>query len=185
MNKRNFRLLKNLFFSFVKIGIFTFGGGYAMIPLIKTEICEKKKWIEYEELVEIIVISESTPGSLSVNIATFIGQRLCGLTGSLIATLGLVLPSFLIISIITNLLEAFKTNAILNYALFGIRAGVLALIVGAMISMYKELKKNIFTHLVIAIGFVLIVLFNVSAFIVIVLAALAGLAYCFFKGELR
>ena len=156
-----------------------------MIPLIKTEICEKKKWIDYKELVEIIVISESTPGSLSVNIATFIGQRMCGLAGSLFATLGLVIPSFIIISIITNLLVAFKSNVILNYALFGIRAGVLALIISAMMSMYKELEKNIFTYLVIAIAFILIVVFNVSAFIVIVLAALTGLVYCFFKGELR
>lgn len=156
-----------------------------MIPLIKTEICEKKKWIDYKELVEIIVISESTPGSLSVNIATFIGQRMCGLTGSLVATLGLVIPSFIIISIITSLLEAFKANLIVNYILFGIRAGVLALIINAMISMYKELDKNIFTYIVILVGFILIVLFKFSAFVVIVLAAISGLVYCRFKGELK
>ena len=181
----NLKLLKELFFSFVKIGTFTFGGGYAMIPLIKSEIVEKKKWIEEKELMYILVISESTPGSLSVNIATFIGQKLCGLKGSLIATLGLVIPSFTIISIITNLLEAFKTNTIINYCLFGIRAGVLALIINAMVSMFSEIDKNYFSHLVMTIGFILIVFFNVSAFIVIVLAALSGLIYCFFKGELK
>lgn len=95
---------KELFYTFLKIGAFTFGGGYAMIPLIKREIVEDKKWLTDKDIFEIIVISESTPGPLAVNCATFVGSRIAGVKGALAATLGVVLPSFLVILIISQIL---------------------------------------------------------------------------------
>ena len=121
--------LFELFIMFFKIGLFTFGGGYAMISQIKEIIVEKKKWITEEELLEIITIAESTPGPIAINMATYIGYKRKKVLGSLFSTLGVVLPSFIIIFIISLFIEEFMSFKIVKYAFVGINVGVSFLII--------------------------------------------------------
>lgn len=164
-----------LFLTFMKIGVFTFGGGYAMIPLIQREISEKKKWISNDDILEVVAIAESTPGPIAVNSATFVGYKVGGFLGAFAATLGLVIPSFVIIIAIAALLNEFQSYKVVRYAFYGIRTGVLALIIKALISMYKQYKKNAVAYVVMALSFVLVAIFDVNVLIVIILCALIGL----------
>ena len=120
-----------LWWTFFKIGAFTFGGGYAMISLIQKETVENKKWITDDDILEIIAIAESTPGPIAINSATFVGFRVAGFWGSFFATLGMVMPSFVIISVLSRLVMQFSDIKAVQYAFFGIRAAVLALIIKA------------------------------------------------------
>ena len=167
--------LWNLFLTFFKIGAFTFGGGYAMIPLIQKEAVEKQKWVTDEDILEIVAIAESTPGPIAINSATFVGYRACGVLGSLCATLGVVLPSFLIILSISYVLREFQENAIVQYAFRGIRAGVLALIVKALWTMFKKCPKNWASYVVMAGAFFGVAFLNVSVLPVIICCAVFGL----------
>ena len=137
----------SLFLTFLKIGAFTFGGGYAMIPLIQKEVAEKKKWISDEDILDIIAIAESTPGPIAINSATFIGSKVAGVLGSAAATLGVVLPSFVIIAAISLVLAEFQDIKAVQYAFFGIRAGVLALIIKAFFTMFKQVTITIHMRL--------------------------------------
>ena len=114
MNKEKLRKVINLFSTFLKIGAFTFGGGYAMIPLIQKEVCENKKWVTDKDILDIIAIAESTPGPISVNTTTFVGYKLAGILGAMFATLGLILPSFIIIAIISLVLNEFESIKIVH-----------------------------------------------------------------------
>ena len=148
--------LKNaliLFTTFFKIGAFTFGGGYAMIPIIEKEMCEKHKWLKGEEILDIFAISESTPGPIAINSATFVGYRVAGTIGSFFATLGVVLPSFIIISVISLVLQQFSEYEAVQFAFNGIRAGVLALVIKAFVSMYKKCPKGLFSYIIMALAF--------------------------------
>ena len=122
------RRIFTLFTTFFRIGAFTFGGGYAMIPLIQRDVVEKHKWITDDDILEIVAIAESTPGPIAINSATFVGHRVAGFFGAFFATFGVVLPSFVIISLISLLLNEFQSITAVRYAFFGIRAGVLALL---------------------------------------------------------
>ena len=173
MNKA--KLLWRIFLAFFKIGTFTFGGGYAMIPLIQAEAAEKNGWVSDEDILEIVAIAESTPGPIAINAATFVGYRACGVIGSVCATLGVVLPSFLIILAISFVLREFQENLYVQYAFRGIRAGVLALIVKAMWGMYKKCKKNAVSYLVMAAAFILVGLAKVSALPVLAGCAVFGI----------
>ena len=168
-----------LFTSFFKIGLFTFGGGYAMIPLIQDEAVEKQKWISDDDILEILAIAESTPGPIAINSATFIGSKVAGFWGAAAATAGVVLPSFLIISIISYFLEAFKDAKVLKYAFMGIRAGVLALIVKALWGMFKKSKKDIFFYIISSIALLLTVILKLNVLIILILCATAGIIYSF------
>lgn len=141
---KKFKSLLNLFWTFFKIGLFTFGGGYAMVAVIEREIVEKRKYIGQEEFLDLIAIAESTPGPIAVNSATYIGYKLSGVLGSFFATLGVVLPSFLIIFIISFFYEKFLALEYVSYAFKGIQACVAFLIISAGIKMLKGLKKNLF-----------------------------------------
>ena len=137
------RVLK-LLFTFLKIGAFTFGGGYAMIPVIQREIVQKNKWITEDDILDIIAIAESTPGPIAINSATFVGYRVAGVLGSAVATFGVVFPAFMFIYIISFFLRQFEDLQVIKYAFMGIRAGVLSLLINALISMgKKELSKLI------------------------------------------
>ncbi len=171
--KNNKQLM--LFITFLKIGAFTFGGGYAMIPLIQKEIVENKKWLTDYEILEVIAISESTPGPIAINAATFVGYKVCGFWGALFSTFGVVLPSFLIIAGISLILQQFKNFRAVRYAFFGIRAGVLALIVKALWSMYKQCPKNIVSYIVMTAAFILVAAANVNVLFVIIGCAVFGL----------
>ena len=166
-----------LFTSFFKIGLFTFGGGYAMIPLIQDEAVEKQKWISDDDILEILAIAESTPGPIAINSATFIGSKVAGFWGAAAATAGVVLPSFLIISVISYFLEVFKDAKVLKYAFMGIRAGVLALIVKALWGMFKKSKKNLFFYIIASIALLFTLLLNLNVLIVLLFSATAGIVY--------
>ncbi len=177
--------LKNaltLFITFFKIGAFTFGGGYAMIPIIEKEMCEKHKWLKGEEILDIFAISESTPGPIAINSATFVGFRVAGVLGSFCATLGVVLPSFIVISLISLILSEFSELEPVKYAFNGIRAGVLALVIKAFYSMYKKCPKGAFSY-VLMVGafaaslFIDILGLDISIIYIIVTCAVIGLIH--------
>ena len=164
-----------LFFTFFKIGAFTFGGGYAMIPLIQKEVVDTHHWMEDSDILDIIAIAESTPGPIAINSATFVGYRAAGVLGAFLCTLGVVLPSFLIIFGLSFILRAFQDNQAVKYAFWGIRAGVLALICKAWISMYKQCPKHLFSYIVAIASFVAAALLKINVFLVILGCAVAGL----------
>ena len=174
--KQKLKLCLQLFLTFMKIGVVTFGGGYAMIPIIENEISVKKGWISGDDLLEVVAISETTPGPIAICAATFIGYKLAGVFGAFCATFGVVLPSFTIIYIISLFLRAFEQLQIIKYAFFGIRAGVLALLVKAVVSMFKKCPKNIVSYLIMAASFAAVAFFSANVIVVIVGAAVIGLA---------
>ncbi len=173
--KEKLKRLWVLFAVFFKIGAFTFGGGYAMIPLIEREIVENKKWITSQDMLDIIAIAESTPGPIAINSATFVGYKTAGVLGGAAATLGVVLPSFLIISIISFVLAEFRELKPVQYAFNGIRAGVLALIFKALWSMYKKCPKSLVSYIIMALSFVIAAFTNINVIFIIIGAALVGI----------
>jgi chromate transporter len=135
-------ILLELFITFFKIGLFTIGGGYAMIPMIKSEVVSKG-WITAQEVIDFIAISESTPGPFAINIATFIGETRYGILGAAVATLGVVLPSFIIILIVSHFVNKFLTNKYINYALDGVKPVVIGLILSvALVLIYDGIFKG-------------------------------------------
>ena len=168
--------LGKVFMTFFKIGAFTFGGGYAMIPLIQKETVENHKWVTDDDILEIIAIAESTPGPIAINSATFVGYRTCGVLGAAAATLGVVLPSFLIILGISYVLREFQELKAVRYAFNGIRAGVLALLFKALWGMYKKSPKGWAAYAVMAGSFLLTAFLHVNVLYVIIGCALFGLA---------
>lgn len=164
-----------LFLTFLKIGAFTFGGGYAMIPLIERELADNKKWITKDEILDTIAISESTPGPIAVNIATFVGYNICGGLGAFFATLGIVMPSFVIICILSILLNAYSYLTPIKYAFFGIRAGVLALVVNAFVSMFRKCPKGVKSYVIMALAFLVVTFTNANVIFIIIGCALLGL----------
>ncbi len=170
-----FKTLWQVFITFFKIGAFTFGGGYAMIPLIQKETVEHHGWVTDEDILEIIAIAESTPGPIAINSATFVGYRTCGVLGSVAATLGVVLPSFVLIYAISFVLRQFQELKAVQYAFQGIRAGVLALLCKALWGMYKKNEKNWASYLVMAGSFILTGLLDVSVLPVLIGCAVFGL----------
>ncbi len=173
--KNKDRLLP-LFLTFLKIGAFTFGGGYAMIPLIQKEVTENHKWLSDEDILNIVAIAESTPGPIAINSATFVGYMTCGVLGSVLATLGVVLPAFVVISLISLLLRNINDIQAVQYAFMGIRAGVLALVIKALISMYKQCPKNLVAYIIAGLAFAVTLLTDVSILYVIIGCAVIGLA---------
>jgi len=127
-----------MFLTFFKIGAFTIGGGYAMIPIIQQEIVDKKKWIEEEEFLDIIAISQGSPGPIAINVSIFIGYRLKGLKGAITCMLGTALPSFMIILLIAMMFFQYRNNPIVEKVFLGIRPAVVALIASAVYKMYKS-----------------------------------------------
>ncbi len=173
--KRSYKVLGKVFATFFKIGAFTFGGGYAMIPLIQKETVETHKWITDDDILEIVAIAESTPGPIAINSATFVGYRTCGVLGAAAATLGVVLPSFLIILGISYVLREFQELKAVQYAFNGIRAGVLALLFKALWGMYKKSPKGWAAYVVMAGAFLLTAILDVNVLFVIIGCALFGL----------
>lgn len=173
--KKKLGTLFDLFWTFFKIGAFTFGGGYAMISIIQKEAVEKKKWVSDDDILDVVAIAESTPGPIAINSSTFIGYKVMGVLGSAFATLGTVLPSFIIISIIAYFLNKFTSYAVVKYAFAGIRAGVLALIIKAFITMYKKSPKGAVSWTIMALSFVCVVFFDIHVIPVLIGCAIVGL----------
>jgi len=143
-----------LFITFFKTGLLTFGGGYAMIPILQKEVSEKRKWIDEREIIDILAISESTPGPIAVNTATYVGYEVAGFWGSFFATLGLVLPSFGIIFLISFFYKDFMSWTIVQAAFKGLRIGVIILLIKAVIKLKKAVKFSILSWIIFAITFI-------------------------------
>ena len=173
--KASGKVLWQVFSSFFRIGAFTFGGGYAMIPLIQNEAVEKRHWVTDEDILEVVAIAESTPGPSAINSATFVGYKAAGILGSVCATLGVVLPSFVVILILSFVLQQFQQVQAVQYAFQGIRAGVLALLVKALWTMYKKSPKGWAAYIVMGASFVLTAIFDLNVIFVIIGCAVFGL----------
>jgi len=167
----------NLFLTFLKIGAFTFGGGYAMVPLIQHEMVNKKKWISDDEMMDMIAIAESTPGPIAVNSATFVGYRINKFWGSFFATLGVILPSFVIILIISLFFENFLEIKAVADAFRGIRAGVTVLILNAGLKFFKKAPKTFIAYglMALALFLSLFVEFRYLSILLILFGFLVGL----------
>ena len=175
------KTIPTLFFTMLKIGLFTFGGGYAMIALLENEFVTKRGWLEQEEFLDVAAIAESTPGPIAINSATYIGYKQAGLLGSLVATLGMTLPSFCIIYAISLFFDAFLSLTVVACAFRGIQIAVLYLILSAGLRMLKKMEKTPFSWAVLLltlIGMVTLTLFSVklSTIVYILTGGTAGVA---------
>ena len=175
------RILFDLFITFVKIGLFTFGGGYAMLSVIEDNCVEKKKWITHDDMMNVTVIAESTPGPIAINCATFIGYRQAGILGSIAATVGIVFPSFAVILIISGFLDNFLEIEIVKNAFRGIKCAVGILIISAAVTMIKKMKKKPFPIIVLVLSTLAMLATDIfslgfSAITIIIFAALTGLS---------
>ncbi|WP_027632956.1 chromate transporter [Clostridium hydrogeniformans] len=167
-------ILIKLFLTFLKIGMFSFGGGYAMLPMIEREIVTSNGWITYSEFIDIIGISQMTPGPIAINSATFVGYKIAGVMGSIFATLGVVFFSFIIVSIATHYVIKFKDSIILKSVLTGMKPALIGLIISAFISLAKEAFVD-FKGILIAVIIALISFkTKIHPILVIVIAALLG-----------
>ena len=153
----------SLFLTMLKIGLFTFGGGYAMIALLENEFVAKKKWLEKDEFLDVAAIAESTPGPIAINAATYIGYKNAGMIGSMIATLGICIPSFVIIYAISLFFDAFLSLTLVAYAFKGIQICVVYLILTAGLKMLKHMKKTVFNMIIISVTLICMVVFSLFA----------------------
>ena len=151
----------NLFLTMMKIGLFTFGGGYAMIALLENEFVSKKKWIQREEFLDMVAIAESTPGPIAINAATYIGYKVIGVLGSLVATVAVCIPSFVIIYVISLFFDAFLSLTLVAYAFKGIQVCVIWLILSAGLKMLRQMKKTTFNILILSAVVLCMVMFSV------------------------
>ena len=173
-------ILIDLFLTFAKIGLFTFGGGYAMISLIENDCVEKKKWITHDEMMDVTVIAESTPGPIAINCATYVGYKKGRLPGAIIATLGIVLPSFIIIFLISKYFDRFLEITWVANAFRGIKIAVGILIVDAAVKMLIKMKKKPMPMIMVvcsAVAMILISIFsvNISSMVLMLVAAFIGI----------
>ena len=166
--------LFDLFWTFCKIGALTFGGGYAMLPLIQREIVENKKWSTEKEILDYYAVGQCTPGVIAVNTATFIGYKLRGIIGGIVATLGVIFPSIVIILIIATFLQNFADLAIVQSAFAGIRVAVVALIITTVVKLIKSSIKDYLGVIIAIIAFVISALIGLSPVYVVIAAALTG-----------
>ena len=179
----------SLFLTMLKIGLFTFGGGYAMIALLENEFVEKKKWIEKDEFLDVAAIAESTPGPIAINAATYIGYKNAGIIGSMIATLGICIPSFIMIYTISLFFDAFLSLTLVAYAFKGIQICVVYLILTAGLKMLAHMKKNAFNMIIISTTLSCMVVFSVfavkfSTIFYIVISGACGVAV-YLLGKIR
>ena len=182
-------VLIELFMTFAKIGLFTFGGGYAMLSIIEDICVEKKNWITHDEMMNITVIAESTPGPIAINCATYVGYKKGKLPGAILATLGVAVPSFVIIFVISMFLEGFLEIAWIAHAFQGIKLAVGILILDAALKMIRKMPKKRLQIGILIAAFAVILLINVlnlhlSSVVVMITAAFASVAF-FLAGERR
>ena len=169
-------ILLDMFVTFAKVGVITFGGGYAMLPILQREVVENKGWATEEELTDYYAIGQCTPGIIAVNTATFIGQKNKGILGGIVATLGLVFPSLVIISLLAGVIEAFSHIEWVQHAFGGIQVCVCVLIINAVVKLYKKAvvdKLTFVLFLLVALGSYFL---PISPVVFVLLAALTGIA---------
>lgn len=168
------REIIKLFLAFVKIGAVTFGGGYAMLPILQRDIVKKHGWATDDELVDYFAIGQCTPGIIAVNTATFIGYKQKGVWGGIFATLGVIFPSIVIISVIAAFITNYAELPVVRYAFNGIRVCVCILILNAVLKLSKSSLVDKWTSGIFAVVFILSMFFNISAAILVLAAGLAG-----------
>lgn len=156
-------ILFDLFLSFAKIGLFTFGGGYAMIPMIENNCVERKQWITHDEMMNVTVIAESTPGPIAINCATYTGYKKAGFIGALVATFGIILPAFIVIYLISMFLDNFLEFVIIANAFKGIKIAVGILILDAAITMIKKMHKKKLTRTIMVCSCIAMLCINIFA----------------------
>lgn len=179
MEKRKTSLIE-LYTSFFKVGLFTFGGGLAMLPIIEAEVVTNKKWASYEELLDYYAVSQTTPGIIMVNVSTFIGYKERGVIGAIISTLGVVSPSLIIITLIASLIENFASIPAVQSALKGIAAGISAIMISSLIKLGKSSIKDILGVALCIVGFVIAYYTKIS----IIFAVVFGIAIGIIKYKL-
>lgn len=181
--RKMFKKLCELFWTFAKVGVMTFGGGYAMLPILQREVVENKNWATEEELADYFAIGQCTPGVIAVNTATFIGQKYQGIIGGIVATLGVIFPSLVIITILAGFISGFAHLPVVINAFAGIRVCVCILIFNAVVKLWKGAVTN---KLALAIFFVVALgslIFDISPILFVVIAALLGVCLVQFKGK--
>lgn len=181
-------ILAELFLTFAKIGFFTFGGGYAMISMIENSFVENKKWITHDEMMNVTVIAESTPGPIAINCATFIGYKKAGFLGAVIATLGIVVPSFAVIYLISMCLDSFLEITFIANAFKGIKIAVGILILDAGITMVKKMHKKVLPRVIMVCSFIAMFAINIftwnfSSISLMLIATVISLAIFIVKGH--
>lgn len=180
-------IFRDLFLTFAQIGLFTFGGGYAMISMIENKCVEQKNWISHDDMMNVTVIAESTPGPIAINCATFVGFKQAGFLGSLAATLGIVFPSFVIIFVISMFLDHFLEITWISSAFHGIKIAVGILILDAAITMIKKMKRKILSFIIMTCSFVVMLLvnifsWNISSICLMSIAAIVSLSVFIITG---
>ena len=170
-------ILLKLYFAWFKIGLFTFGGGYAMLPMIQKEVIEKYHWASEEEILDYYAIGQCTPGVIAVNTATFVGYYLKGVVGAVVATLGVVSPSFIIITIIASLISNFMEIVVVQHALAGINVAVCMLMINAIMNLWNKSIKNIGSFVIFALALVLSLFTNLSTVYLVIIAGTLGVIF--------
>ena len=170
------KVLLELFLSFAKVGIMTFGGGYAMIPILEREIVENKHWASSEELMDYYAVGQCTPGIIAVNTATFIGRKQAGNLGGVVASLGIVFPSLVIITVIAGILDNFAGIPAVKSAFAGIRVCVCVLIFNAVLKLWKNAVPDRAAMILFLAVFLLSVFFDISPVVFVAACAIAGIA---------
>jgi chromate transporter len=165
-----------LFLTMFKIGAFTFGGGYAMVPLIQDEFVKKNKYLEQQQMADILALSQSLPGAIAINASVICGYKVAGIPGSILAVLGMALPSIISLTLVTFLYEWFKTNPYVAGALKGIRASVVALLISAFLTLSKPFRKDVLGIAVFCAAFLVSFIFDVNSIYIILAAIVFGIA---------
>ena len=177
------KTLVELFFVFFKIGAVTFGGGLAMLPIIEKELVIKRNWVTKDTLLDYFAIGQATPGIIAVNVATFLGYSRAGILGAIIATLGVVTPSIIIISIIAKFLSGFSENVTVKKALAGINVVVAALLTKVLWGFRKKIFSSILAFILFLLAFLGIAFFNVNTILIVVASIFIGLGFFFLNNN--
>ena len=177
------RTLLDLYLSFFRIGLFTFGGGYAMLPMLQREVVDKHHWVTEQDVLDCYAIGQCTPGVIAVNTGTFVGYKQQGALGGIVATLGVITPSIIIITVIAMVLQGFAENPYVIHAFAGIRIAVAVLTLLAVIKLYKSGVKGAAANALLAATFLLRVLFSVSPVVLVLAAIVLGVVLELVKGR--
>lgn len=169
--------LIKLFLIFAKIGLFTFGGGYAMFPIIKRELIENRGWITEDELLDYYAIGQCTPGIIAVNVATFVGKKIKGFWGALAATVGVIFPSIIIITVIAGCINNFADLWYVQSAFSGIRVVVIVLVLNTIISMWKKSIQKPFDYVIFLLALIFSYFDILSSVLIVVISSIAGILY--------
>lgn len=176
---KELKILLQLFTTFFKIGLFTLGGGYAMLPIIQSEIVDKRKWIDSSEFLELLAIAQSAPGPVAVNTSVFIGYKIAGLKGIIATTLGCVLPSFIVILILAMYLADIRKYKQIEAAFKALRPSVAALILVPVITNARQFKGKASSYIIAGASAIAVAYFSVSPIYIILIATIIGLLLCF------